>query len=163
MNQQDKDLLIKDLCARLPYGVKIQSEISVCNFGFKYVSKVCGMFDDLVIHESTTIRPQNTPAFTVSQCVVEECKTILFPLSAIKQEIEVNGKKICVNDFILDNTGFQVSETHLYCPMSIYRSLEIDEMDFILDTFHRYHIDYRNLIDNGLAISVYDLPENPYK
>ena len=37
MTQEDKDLLLKDLCARLPYGVKVQikNEIvvldSICN------------------------------------------------------------------------------------------------------------------------------------
>ena len=28
MNEQDKELLLKDLCARLPYGVKVAIEFS---------------------------------------------------------------------------------------------------------------------------------------
>ena len=31
MTQEDKDLLLKDLCARLPYGVKVQDELGRIN------------------------------------------------------------------------------------------------------------------------------------
>lgn len=31
------------------------------------------------------------------------------------------------------------------------------------DLFHRLHFDYRDLIGAGLAISVHDLPTNPYE
>lgn len=33
----------------------------------------------------------------------------------------------------------------------------------VFSLLHRYHIDYRGLIDNGLAVSVHSLDENPYK
>lgn len=33
----------------------------------------------------------------------------------------------------------------------------------IFDLLHRLHFDYRGLIDAGLAVSVHDLPTNPYK
>ena len=60
MKQGDKELLLKDLCARLPYGVKVQSpngEISVLvnppctiqddNFNFKpYLRPISSMTDD---------------------------------------------------------------------------------------------------------------------
>jgi hypothetical protein len=32
-----------------------------------------------------------------------------------------------------------------------------------LDLLHRLHFDYRGLIDAGLAVSVHDLPTNPYE
>ena len=31
MTQEDKELLLKDLCARLPYGVKVQNELGKIN------------------------------------------------------------------------------------------------------------------------------------
>ena len=31
MTQEEKDLLLKDLCARLPYGVKVQDELGRIN------------------------------------------------------------------------------------------------------------------------------------
>jgi hypothetical protein len=33
----------------------------------------------------------------------------------------------------------------------------------IYDLLHRLHFDYRGLIDAGLAVSVHDLPTNPYE
>lgn len=33
----------------------------------------------------------------------------------------------------------------------------------LFDLLHRLHLDYRGLIDAGLAVSVHDLPTNPYE
>jgi hypothetical protein len=38
-------------------------------------------------------------------------------------------------------------------------SMSVDELDLL----HRLHFDYRGLIDAGLAVSVHDLPTNPYE
>ena len=35
MTQENKELLIKDLCARLPYGVWIERKLKSCKFGAK--------------------------------------------------------------------------------------------------------------------------------
>lgn len=32
-----------------------------------------------------------------------------------------------------------------------------------IDLIHRLHLDYRDLIDAGMAVSVHDLPTNPYE
>ncbi len=38
-------------------------------------------------------------------------------------------------------------------------SMSVDELDLL----HRLHLDYRDLIGVGLAVSVHDLPTNPYE
>ena len=38
-------------------------------------------------------------------------------------------------------------------------SMSVDELDLL----HRLHLDYRDLIDAGLAASVHDLKQNPYE
>jgi hypothetical protein len=38
-------------------------------------------------------------------------------------------------------------------------SMSVDELDLL----HRLHLDYRGLIDAGLAVSVHDLKQNPYE
>lgn len=38
-------------------------------------------------------------------------------------------------------------------------SMSVDELDLL----HRLHFDHRGLIDAGLAVSVHDLPTNPYE
>lgn len=88
-------------------------------------------------------------------------KPILFPLSAINQEIEANGEKVCVRRNIED-IQLAIDETGDFDTDDIW-SINPYEYIKVPDTFNRYHIDYRGLIDKGLAISVFDLPENPYK
>jgi hypothetical protein len=70
MTQNEKDLLIKDLCARLPYGVKVEYENKI--FDVEYV---CPMYEEvkLDIPETWTID-------------VLEVKPYLFPLSSMTEE-----------------------------------------------------------------------------
>ena len=147
MTQQDKDLLIKDLCARLPYGVK------VIEYGEIYPAN---------LHNISSI----ATTFQVYKSHSDSIKPILFPLSAITQEIEVNGEKVRIYDiinnnfdhkFFIDNCGdISIEEDDV-------SYIRLQEYRFILDAFNKYHIDYRDLIGKGFAISVFDLPENPYK
>ena len=46
-----------------------------------------------------------------------------------------------------------------YSPSEVWYS----DMCAFLDLFHRLHFDYRGLIPAGLAVSVHDLPTNPYE
>lgn len=86
----------------------------------------------------------------------DSIKPILFPLSAIKRKIKVNGEKVIVAKLLTsDIRGVVVGLGRIAIP--------IEPVVPLFDTFHRYHIDYRGLIDKGLAISVFDLSENPYK
>ena len=70
MTQEHKDLLLKDLCARLPYGVKVEYENKI--FDVEYV---CPMYEEvkLDIPETWTID-------------VSEVKPYLFPLSGMTEE-----------------------------------------------------------------------------
>ena len=70
MTQNDKDLLLRDLCARLPYGVKVEYENKI--FDVEYV---CPMYEEvkLDIPETWTID-------------VSEVKPYLFPLSSMTEE-----------------------------------------------------------------------------
>ena len=70
MTQSDKDLLLKDICSRLPYGVKVLYENKV--FNVEYISP---MYEEvkLDIPETWTIN-------------IDEVKPYLFPLSSITDE-----------------------------------------------------------------------------
>lgn len=46
-----------------------------------------------------------------------------------------------------------------YSPSEVWYS----DMCAFFDLLHRLHFDYRDLIDAGLAVSVHDLPTNPYE
>ena len=68
MTKEHKELLFKDLCARLPYGVKLQ---------FSYITTspaiLTGIDNDLIICD-------------IAICELEDVKPYLFPLSSMTEE-----------------------------------------------------------------------------
>ena len=72
MTQSDKDLLLKDLCSRLPYGVK----------GEKYTIRMDGEFVPLIDVE--TIIAEDI--ITLNGCPGYMIKPYLFPLSSMTEE-----------------------------------------------------------------------------
>ena len=70
MTQEEKELLIKDLCARLPYGVKMSVNDNV------EVLQGINIVDNIVEYSS----------FLASE--IEDCKPYLFPLSSMTDEQE---------------------------------------------------------------------------
>ena len=114
MKQEDKELLLKDLCARLPYGV----------IGF-YTAK--GWKDACSVLSANIINN-----------IIEglSFKPYLFPLSSMTEEQREEYNSIC------DMSGFDMSEL---------------DADKLIAFFHKNHIDYRGLIDKGLAINATNL------
>ena len=87
MTQEQKDLLLKDLCGRLPSGVKIQVNDRVETL------EGIGILDNVAEYGSFL------------SCDIEEVKPYLFPLSKIVEEIVyTSNKNIAVNvDFFHKN------------------------------------------------------------
>lgn len=142
MTQDQKELLIKDLCTRLPYGVKVREYGEIYPVDFHNISSI-----------ETTIQTYKEHP--------ESIKPILFPLSSIESFIMINGiPNDIVNfiQFLMDNPN-RVRETGEF---SNDLSDDFCSSGKVFDTFNKYHIDYRGLIEKGLAISVFDLPKNPY-
>ena len=78
MTQSEKDLLIKDLCSRLPYGVKVQ--ISIWDYN-----------DKMTTEEDATLYTVNMDGYceTVeydAEISVEEITPYLFPMSSMTEE-----------------------------------------------------------------------------
>lgn len=70
MTQEQKDLLVKDLCARLPYGVKVLYENEI--FDVEYVSP---MYEEIKLDIPET--------WTID---ISEVKPYLFPISSMTDE-----------------------------------------------------------------------------
>ena len=68
MTQEDKELLLKDLCARLPYGVKIQVN------------------DKTETVEGINILDSIVEFGTYMACDIDEVKPYLFPMSSMTEE-----------------------------------------------------------------------------
>lgn len=81
MTQENKELLLKDLCARLPYGVKVLFENKV--FSIDYISAA---------YEE--IKLDNSDRYTLG---ISEVKPYLFPLSSMTKEQQTNLTKFVAN------------------------------------------------------------------
>ena len=81
MTQEEKDLLLKDLCARLPYGVKVNNEIQ----GDFIIYGIC---ENYIFARITTSH---------ADFQVENIKPYLFPLSSMTEEQQINLTKFVAN------------------------------------------------------------------
>lgn len=73
MTQENKDLLLKDICSRIPYGVRVD-----------YMGKI---YDVLGISHERLILCKPFMSRTLEYCpLVEEVKPYLFPLSSMTPE-----------------------------------------------------------------------------
>ena len=82
MTQEDKDLLLKDLSARLPYGVKIRIEYPFLNEEEWHTETLYGLDLQRSCIANTSIR-------------LEEFKPYLFPLSSMTEEQEKEYLNTC--------------------------------------------------------------------
>lgn len=71
MTQEDKELLLKDLCARLPYGVKMELTWWVMDEG-TYIN--------------ATLEPDHIEQLLNNEDRITEIKPYLFPLSSMTEE-----------------------------------------------------------------------------
>ena len=132
MKQEQKELLLKDLCARLPYGVKVK---------VKYYDNIWDLLAIYTNGTTYTIRDVGYPIETY----FEDCKPYLFPLSSMTEEQEEELKNI----YYSFNGMFQYTER-------IFDKIPFSKMKYfpyqIEEFFNRNQFDYRGLIPMGLAI-----------
>ena len=147
MTQEQKDLLLKDLSARLPYGVKILYE------GWNYewdqelstLEKVTGI-DEKFIY--TKIINDNGEEYTSDRHTISlfDGKPYLFPLSSMTEEQKNNCPLSETNlNIINSNIGYGIIET----PWKLTY--------LFIEWCNKNHFDYRGLIDKGLAINATNL------
>ena len=132
MTQENKELLLKDLCARLPYGVKF-----TCNKNI-YIAKG---IDLLVTDEGNW-----EYAVTAKDIVLIEIdfiKPYLFPMSSITEE----QKKYISNKWgINEEFDFEIDPNWGEYFVELGYTVEF------IDWLNKNHFDYRGLIDKSLAL-----------
>ena len=133
LEEKDRDLLLRDLCARVPYGVKVQYMNNI--FVIDYVSSYEEVKLDI---------PDN---WTVG---VSEVKPYLFPFSSItdEQKSELNKK------FTVQFSGNNVYSIHYHSEGYWDTDLELDLQDWLwfINWCYKNHFDIYGLIPMGLAI-----------
>lgn len=121
MTQDDKELLFRDLCMRLPYGVIVD-----------YENCYGGSWDEIIQVDTTNKTVVTLYNGTIHQ--VENVKPYLYSMNSLTDE-EQNE---------LDYLRF--------------RHTDEEWLEFVLSK----HLDWRGLIEKGLAIAVTE-ENNPYK
>ena len=131
MIQEHKELLLKDLCARLPYGIKFLRES--WNFETDQELSVIEVLED--IDKDGYIN--NTKVYKV-----EDIKPYLFPLSSMTEEQSKELDEIDPEFYsLICENGDR------------YVSMDVRSYDW----FNKNHFDYRGLIEKGLAIDATNL------
>ena len=129
LNTFDKKLLLKDLCARLPYGVKCQldynnedvADLGIERYQIDRIVSVCIETEEIGLYaESAYVYPN-------------DIRPYLFPLSSVTEEQKMFLKQ--QNWCITISTSGTVETT-------------IKGIDWL----NKNHFDYRGLIEKGLAI-----------
>lgn len=135
MTQEEKQLLLKDLCARLPHGV--QCEIGGLRYGpYTFTGNDV---EDLIA--GRTFKPYLRPMSSMTE---EELK-------------ELNDKYGGIAYFFIQEQPYCYG---LQAQHSDIGSIEISEFSEIYDWLDAHHFDYRGLIEKGLAL---EAPEDMYK
>lgn len=147
MTKEDKDLLLKDLCPRLPYGVmcdisKYKETYYNSNLGHDiyrqvlHPVRVTGYHNGLITFDSLEI-----DSISVSHDL-DKFKSYLRPMSSMTE-------KECREYYVLCH-----SEEDSYGHVYYYDTVE--SIDWLIE----HHFDYRGLIEKGLAL---EAPEDMYK
>jgi hypothetical protein len=129
MTQKDKELLLKDLCARLPYGVKVQCEDYLFTFDKDHMG--IGMLY------------LESPKIILSGCYYgEDIKPYLFPLSSMTEEQKsyVNGRW-----GVNENFDFEID------PNWGKYFVDLGDAVGFINWCYENHFDINGLIQRGLA------------
>lgn len=151
MKQEEKQLLLKDLCARLPYHPIVSVAYNYAYKGIVWGFDVLRIKLLLEIEEEESweyIKPYLRPMSSMTEEEVKEV-SILYGIKDILS-IKITDEYI---DVVVDD-GFYSTETRTIWYDEIISSIEI------FDWCNKNHFDYRGLIPLGLAI---EATEGMYK
>jgi hypothetical protein len=139
MTQEQKDLLLKDLCSRLFYGVKVQlsySSYSPSQIPLKLLS--------INTNGVAWVTGDKGYPFEVDW---SNCKPYLFPMSSMTEEQWIDTPYANLNKFTFDS--FKCG-----CSTLAFETYEVNlsyVVEFI-DWCYKNHFDIHGLIPMGLAI-----------
>ena len=131
MTQEDKELLLKDLCARLSYGVKASY------YGAEEERETWDEIEGITLDGCVDIGQYSLP--------IERIKPYLFPLSSMTDKDLI--KFLQIKGMNLNSAELK---TFRRGTTAIVSTLPSYSRHF--DWLNAHHFDYRGLIEKGLAI-----------
>lgn len=151
MEENSKQLLLKDLCARLPYGVKILHE----GWNFEWddelstVEKVVGIDKDFIY--TKVINTHNGEEYRDDKWPIDTFDDKLF----LRPMLSMTDDQCCdfYCRFVENEIDYNDFKKHYFDGCLWNKVLTtINDCSDIIDWFNKNHFDYRGLIDKGLAI-----------
>jgi hypothetical protein len=133
MKNENKDILLKELCARLPYGVVCHTSVG------DYKLLGIDIYKNEV-HLDSPVYDEGNGYFDLEY---EEVKPYLRQMSSMTQDEIEKYRQLCETDdgdFTGEPLYFNTCES--------------------FDYLNSIHVDYRNFIERGLAL---EAPKNMYK
>lgn len=141
MTQEEKQLLLKDICSRLPYGVKM-SNINAIHNGLDLPPFTIDISDYKTSNPLIIINSWYLPWLRPMSSMTEEEKKQFFKLKQMSVTVIVPNANRLEVEYIVDLEDDGDGLNHLY------------------DWLNAHHFDYRGLIEKGLALKA---PEDMYK
>lgn len=133
MTQEEKQLLLNDLCARLPYGVKFKADNE------EYIREI-----HYIKNENVYIREYRNLSYWI-----DIIKPYLRPMSSMTEE-EHNEYLATKRKEYKEDYPNAVIDTVYYEYFDTYKTF---------DWLNKHHFDYRGLLNKGLAL---EAPEDMY-
>lgn len=134
MTNKDKEILLKDLCARLPYGVKVVIELSKDKYTKVYDLREIDNNSTTELRQRVTIWNYGFYSSVISYPLIN-CRPYLRSLSSMTEE-ERDWYKTLLNG----NIGESI----------------IKSIDNTINWLNANHFDYHGLIPMGLALPAPD-------
>lgn len=126
MKQEEQNLLLQDLCCRLPYGVKISApELWTNEEKIETLNEIFKGDDDLYRVNSNGV-------------LIKYVKPYLFPMPNKDEDEEYDKFLTELIEIELKVISGELEREHSF--------------EFEMNYYHKNHIDYRGLIPKGLAI-----------
>lgn len=146
MTPEERELLFKDLCARLPYGVKLGFYASATKQTY-----ICTLLGLVPQEDEPIIAKTENGNFYM---LADNVKPYLFPLSSMTEEQERELFKL-FGISLVDSIGADYIKINEYAGITFFLNKGFDietHLDKLIDWCNRNHFDYRGLIEKGLAI-----------
>lgn len=144
ITREQKDLLLKDICARLPYGVKLQNihnTESIVRLRSIDLDDYCYEIMFYTYEGKALTVCDRSKLFRFGK--VLRYKPCLFPLSSMTEEQKNDlTKYLDANVFVKDEISF----------WSLFAANMMDKWEKVFEWCDKNHFDYRGLIPMGLAI-----------
>ena len=135
MTKEEKELLLKDLCARLPYGVFVSVhdtfKYSTVPYETVYLtaSDIPSLIDSISLNERYSNKDKRFNRIVKERKDFLEFKPCLFPMSSMTEEQKKEYQYI--TERWMYDSSYSISDS--------------------IDWLNKNHFDYRGLIEKGLA------------